>query len=60
MYMTGCLSWVTTDCTYCAWLFSHALDVVFFDCINFVLQFCEMFYNIPAGDLLESTLFFIY
>lgn len=39
----------TPDCTLCVWLFSHMLVVVFFfDCINFVLKFCEMFYNVPA------------
>lgn len=38
----------TPDCTLCVWLFSHMSVIVFFDCINFVLPFCEMFYNVPA------------
>lgn len=30
------------DCFHICWL------LCFFDCTNFVLQFCEMFYNVPA------------
>lgn len=36
------------------------LDVVFFDCINFILQFCEMFYNVPAwGPVRKHFIFYI-
>lgn len=36
------------------------LDVVFFDCIDFVLQFCEMFYNVPAqGPVRKHFIFYI-
>lgn len=49
-----------TVCTYCVGLFSCMLDVVFFDCINFILQFCEMFYNVPAwGPVRKHFIFYI-
>lgn len=36
------------------------LDVVFFDCIDFILQFCEMFYNVPAwGPVRKHFIFYI-
>lgn len=34
------------------------LDVVFFDCIDFILQFCEMFYNVPAGGPVRKHFIF--
>lgn len=34
------------------------LDVVFFDCIDFVLQFCEIFYNVPAGGPVRKHFIF--
>lgn len=36
------------------------LDVVFFDCIDFILQFCEKFYNVPArGPVRKHFIFYI-
>lgn len=57
MYMTGCLSWDTTR-LYILCLCSHMLAVVFFDCIGYVLQFCEMFYNVPAGGPVRKHFIF--
>lgn len=48
------------DCTYCVWLFSCMLEVVFFDCTDFVWQFCEIFYNVPAwGPVRKHFIFYI-